>query len=305
MWDRGIYFSLRPELHFDRFATVKSTDAAPADGAALTFTVTTDMAVVSTAINESVDIDAVALADSQVTITLAEFGNAINTTFKARATSFLPLQETAINAIGFNAGVSLDTIARDKMVAGTNVRYATGGTTDPSARNTVEPNDTLSAYDVRRAYADLAGANVGTYGGYYVALIHPDVAFDLKTETGAGAWRTPREYADPRNIYNGEMGEFEGFRFMVSSRAPIFADAGSSTTLTDVYASLFWGQQAIAKAYSTFEGRGPVPTTILGPVTDKLRRFKPVGWHWFGQYGVFRQAALRRVESASSIGSNS
>jgi N4-gp56 family major capsid protein len=305
MWDRAIYFSLRPELYMDAFADVKSNNVAPDQGGAVTFTLTTDMSVASTAINESVDVDAVALADSQVTITFSEFGNAVVTTFRARATSFLPLDRVAANAVGFNAGVSLDTIARDVLKAGSNVRYATGGATDPTCRTNVEPNDTLSAYDVRRAYADLAGANVATFGGYYIGVIHPDVAFDLRTETGSGAWRTPREYADPQGVYTGEMGMFEGVRFIVSPRAPVFADAGSSTTLTDVYASLFFGRQALAKGYSTYEGRGPVPITVMGPVTDKLRRFQPVGWHWYGNYGIFRQAALRRVESASSIGTNS
>jgi hypothetical protein len=43
----------------------------------------------------------------------------------------------------------------------------------------------------------------------------------------------------------------------------------------------------------------------MGPVVDKLRRFPPVSWYWLGTYGIFRQAALRAVESASSIGTNS
>lgn len=304
MWDRAIYYSLRPELHFDQFADVRTTNATPDQGASVKFTIITDMAVASTAINESTDIDAVALADTQVTLTLSEYGNAVITTYKARATSFVPLDRAVAGAIGFNAGVSLDTIARDVIAAGTNVRYATGGTTDPTARNTVEPGDILTAHDVRRARTDLVGANVATFGGYYAAVIHPDVALDLREETGAAAWRDPHTYSQPAEIWNGEIGAFEGFRFMETSRAPVFADAGSSTTLTDVYRTLFFGREAIAKAYSTAEGRGATPTVIVTPVIDKLRRFTGYGWHWFGTYGVFRQAALRAVESSSSVGSN-
>jgi hypothetical protein len=40
------------------------------------------------------------------------------------------------------------------------------------------------------------------------------------------------------------------------------------------------------------------------PVTDALRRFEGMGWKHLVGYGVFRQAALRRIESASSIGTN-
>lgn len=305
MWDKALYYGLRPQLHFDMFADVKSTDAAPDQGGSVKFTKWTDMAVASTAINESVDIDAVALADAVVTLTFAEYGNAANTTFKVRATSYIPLDRSMTNLLGYNAGLSIDTIARDVLKAGTNVRYATGGTTDPTARNTVEPNDTITSHDIRLVVTDLEAANVARINGYYVGVIHPHVALDLREETGTAAWRDPHVYADPRAIYNGEIGEYEGARWISTSQAPVFADAGSSTTLTDVYRTMVFGQQALAKGYSTFEGRGALPTVIFGPVVDKLRRFRPVGWHWFGAYGIFRQEALRAIESASSVGSNS
>lgn len=304
MWDRAIYFGLRPELHFDMFADVKSDDATPDKGGSVKFTLWTDMAVASTALNESVDVDAVALSDSQVTVTFAEYGNAANTTFKVRATSFIPLDKSLANLIGYNAGLSMDTIVRDVMKAGTNVRYATGGATDPTARNTVEPGDTITSHDIRLVVTDLTAANVARFGGYYAGAIHPHVALDLREETGTAAWRDPHVYSDPANIWNGEIGEYEGVRFMATSQAPIFADAGSSTTLTDVYRTMVWGRQALAKGYSTAEGHGPQPKVGFGPVVDKMERFRPVYWHFFGGYGIFRQAALRAIESSSSVGAN-
>jgi hypothetical protein len=35
-----------------------------------------------------------------------------------------------------------------------------------------------------------------------------------------------------------------------------------------------------------------------------LMRLQPMGWYWLGGYGRFREASLRRIESASSIGAN-
>lgn len=300
MWDRGMYYALRPQLYFDMFADVKATNAAPDQGAALTFTLVNDLAVASTALNESVDVDAVAMSDSQVTLTLAEYGNAVITTFRVRATAFIPLNQAVANVVGFNAGISQDTISRDVMKSGTNVRYVGQAT----SRATTIPTDTMRASAVRRAYTDLLSANVAQFGGYYAAVLHPHQALDLRAETGAAAWRDPHTYSQPGEIWNGEVGEFEGFRFTLSPRSPLFADSGSSTTLTDVYRALFFGRQALAKAYSTYEGRGPSPIVIMGPVIDKLKRQQPVGWHWFGQYGIFRQAALQAVETASSVGVN-
>jgi N4-gp56 family major capsid protein len=265
------------------------------------FTIQADLAVASTTLNESVDVDAVALSDSQVTLTLAEYGSAVITSGKLRGTSFIDINPVVANVVGYNAGISIDTVARDVLKGGSNVRYAGTG----SARNTVMSTDTLTADNVRRAYADLIGNNVATIGGMYASFIHPDVSYDLRRQTGAAAWRDPHTYSQPGEIWTGEIGEFEGFRFIVTPRAPIFADAGSSTTLTDVYRTLFLGRQAFAKAYSTQDGNGPYPKVVMGPTVDKLRRFPPVGWYWLGTYGIFRQAALRAVESASSIGTNS
>lgn len=303
-YDRMAYFALRPQLYFDAMADVQPT-AQAMPGSAVIFTQFADLSVASTALNESVDVDAVALSDATVTVTLVEYGNAAITTAKLRGTSFITVDPVVANVIGYNAGVSIDTVARDVLKAGTNVRYATGGTTDPTARNTIEPGDTLTAVDVRRALADLRGANVAPFGTYYNAIIHPDVSFDLRGETGAAAWRDPHTYSQPNEIWTGEVGAFEGFRFLESPRAPLFSDAGSSTTLTDVYRTMFMGRQALAKAYSTTDGNGAMPRVVPSPVVDHLRRFVGIGWYWLGGYGIFRQASIRAVESSSSIGSNS
>ena len=299
MWDRAIYYPLRPELYFDMFADVKSTDATPDQGATLTFTKMNDMAAATTPLSETVDIDAVAVSDAQVSLTLAEYGNGVNTTFRVRATSFIALDRPVANLVGYNAGLSLDTLARNIMQAGTNITYASTAT----SRVTVGASMTLTAALVRKQAAILQNANVATFNGYYAAVISPLVAYDLRGETGAAAWRDPHTYSQPAEIWNGEVGEFERFRFMTSPRAPLFADTGVGGTV-DVYRSLFFGRQAMAKAYSTYEGRGALPIVIMGPVVDKLKRFQPVSWHWFGAYGIFRQEALTAVESASSIGAN-
>jgi N4-gp56 family major capsid protein len=305
-FEKLAYFALRPELYFDRFAEVEATNAT-SPGATHTFTIFQDLAVASSELSETVDVTPVALSHSQVSVTMKEYGNAVVTTAKLRATSFINVDPVAANAVGYNAGISIDTVCRDVLQAGTNVVYATGGATDPSSRTTVNSDDTLSANDVRRVVAQLRGANVPTIGGSYVGFIHPDVSYDFRSATDAAAWRTPANYVNPEGIYNGEIGMFEGVRFMESARAPLFANAsdnsGSAGTI-DVYGTLIMGRQALAKAVANAAGYGDQPTMVYGEVVDVLKRFQPVGWKHFVGYGVFRQEALRRIESASSIGAN-
>ena len=104
-----------------------------------------------------------------------------------------------------------------------------------------------------------------------------------------------------------ETVDIDGVRFIASSRAPLFANAsnnsGASGTI-DSYGTLIMGRQALAKGISLGGEYGAQPTIVYGTVTDLLKRFRPVGWKHFVGYSVFRQEALRRIESASSIGTN-
>jgi N4-gp56 family major capsid protein len=309
-FEKLAYFALRPELFYDRFAEVEATNATNV-GDTHTFTIFQDLAPATSTLSETVDVTPVAMTDSQVSVTMEEYGNAVLTTAKLRATSFINVDPVAANAVGFNAGISIDGVCRNVMQAGTNVSYATGGATNPSSRATVQPEDLLTANDVRKEVARLRGANVATFGGSYVGIIHPDVSYDFRSATDAAAWRTPANYVNPEGIYNGEIGMFEGVRFMEAPRAPLFANAsdgsGSSTgsgSTVDVYGTLIFGRQALAKAVANAAGYGAQPTIVYGEVTDVLKRFQPVGWKHMVGYGVFRQEALRRIESASSIGAN-
>jgi N4-gp56 family major capsid protein len=305
-FDRIAYFALRSELLFDQAADVMPT-AQSMPGSAVTFTIFSDLAPATATLNEVTDVTPVALSDSQVTVTLAEYGNAVVTTAKLRGTSFLDVDQSAANIVGYNAGDSIDRVVRDVLAAGSNVSYATGGATTPSSRATVQPEDLLTANDIRKEVARLRAANVATFNGTYMAFIHPDVSFDFRSATDAAAWRTPANNVNPDGIYNGEIGQFEGVRFIETPRGPVFAnasDGSGSTGTVDVYATLIMGRQALAKAHSITDGNGAVPKIVRGNVTDLLMRLQPLGWHWLGGYGRFREASLRRVESASSIGTN-
>jgi len=306
-FDRIAYFALRSELLFDAVADVMPI-AQAMPGTAVTFTIFNDLAVADTPLTETSDVTAVAMSDSQVTVTLTEYGNAVSTTAKLRGTSFIDVDAAAANIVGYNAGISIDSVVRDVISAGTNVIYGGGGSSDPAGRTTVQVEDVIEANDIRKTVAALRKANAVSFGGMYMGYIHPDVSYDLRRETGVASWRDPHVYSDPANIYMGEIGAFEGVRFIETPRGKIFENAsngsGSAGTI-DVYASLIMGRQALAKAHSIVDGNGPFPRVVRGPVTDTLFRFQPIGWYWLGGYGRFREASLRRVESSSSIGANS
>lgn len=302
-FDRLAYFALRSELLFDAAADVMPTNQSM-PGSSVAFTIFNDLAAATSTLSETTDVTAPALSDSQVTVTLNEYGNAVITTAKLRGTSFLSVDAAAANIVGFNAGDSIDQVVRDVLAGGSNVIYGGGGSTTPSSRTTVEASDIIEANDVRKVTAQLRGANVATFNGLYMGYIHPDVAYDLRRETGAASWRDPHVYQDTANIYNGEIGAFEGVRFIETPRAKVFenaSDGSGSTGTIEVYCTHVMGRQALAKAHSIVDGNGPLPKIVRGPVVDTLQRLQPIGWYWLGGYGRFREASLRRIESASSL----
>jgi len=306
-FDRIAYFALRSELLFDAVADVQPV-AQSMPGSSVKFTIFNDLTAVTSALTEDTDVTPVAMSDSQVEVTLAEYGNAVNTTAKLRGTSFLDVDAAAANIVGYNAGISIDSVIRDVLSAGTNVIFGGGGASDPASRTTVQVEDVIEANDVRKIVSALRSANAVSFNGMYMGYIHPDVSFDLRRETGVASWRDPHVYSDPAGIYNGEVGAFEGVRFIETPRAKIFENAsngsGSAGTI-DVYCTHICGRQALAKAHSVVDGNGPFPRVVRGPVVDVLSRFQPVGWYWLGGYARFREASLRRIESSSSIGANS
>lgn len=294
-WDLFTRFALRPQLYFDRLPVVQaSRQSFP--GHTVRFTFTADLAAATTPLTETTDVTPVTFSDSNVDVTLAEYGNAVRRTRYLAGTSMIPLDPVVANVVGFNAGISFDTLARDKLVAGTNVEYASTA----SSRVTVGAAMTFNAAEARKIVARLRTANVADYGGFYLGFIHPDQSVDLRTENATGAWYTPHAYVDTGEIYRGEIGALDGVRYIETPRTAMFADAGVGGTV-DVYAALILGQEALAKAYSSSVS-APMPQVRPGPVVDILMRFVPIGWYWLGGFAVLRQQSLWRFETASSIG---
>ena len=56
--------------------------------------------------------------------------------------------------------------------------------------------------------------------GKYVALIHPSVSYDLRNSP---YWVEAHKYARPEEIYNGEIGELHGVRFIETTTATVWA----------------------------------------------------------------------------------
>ena len=290
------YYALRKQpLHEDN-ASVKAPRQSHR-GSAVQFTIYDNLAQATSALTETSDVTAVAMGDSTVSVGLVEYGNAVVTTAALRGQSFLNVDSDAANVVGFNAADSLDQVVADVLYAGSNVKYVS-----QSSRGALVAANKITSSIVREQVAALRSAAAPTFdGGTYIGFIHPDVAYDMIEGTATTDLRSFQIRLDAEGVRKGSIGTFDGVDFIETPRALLVANGGNSNV--DAYGTVIIGQQAIAKGFSTMFGENP--SVVFGPVTDSLRRFQPVGWYAMCGYGRFREASIRRIESASSIGANS
>jgi N4-gp56 family major capsid protein len=293
-YDRLVEFALRSQPLL-RSVADKRPARQSMPGSSVVFQIYNDMSKATTALSEQVDPDSVAIGTpTAVTVTLNEYGNAVLTTRKLQLMSLADVDPAIANIVAFNMADSIDEIVQTELRGGTNVIYASNAS---GARATATTNvtgaHTLKAADIRLAVAKLrAGKAVARKGSLYWCAIHPEVSHDLRAETGSASWRLPHEYQSNDAIWAGEIGTFEGAYFIESPRLYNATDGGSSAR---VFRTLLAGQQALAEAVAE------EPHVVIGNVTDKLMRLRPIGWYGVLGFKRYREEALYRIESSSSI----
>jgi len=230
-------------------------------------------------------------ATTKVTLTPTEYGDAVIRTIKLANRGMVPIDPVIGKAVGAHCGDVVDYLVQTALREGTQVYRAASR----ASTATVAAGDTLTANMIRLAVTKLEGNTVLPRDGqFYAGLVHPNVVFDLRTETGSGSWRVPKEYGSSQSdIWTGEIGEFEGVRFIKSSTL-LRASDNDGASAVNVYRSFILGQEALAEAVVV------EPHTVLSPVTDKLRRFQGIGWYGDLDFAVYRNEAIVRLESATA-----
>lgn len=296
-YDRLVEFALRSVPSFRAVADKKPVSQTHA-GSSVLFQLYNDLAVKTSTLTETSDVEAVAVpATTTVAVTLNEYGNSIISTRKLDLFSLADVEPALANIVAYNMNDSLDLVVRSVLAGGTQVIREIAGAISTAAVTGVSATDTIKAKDIRYVVAKMRAANVvPRRGSLYASYIHPEVSHDLRAETGTASWRQPHEYVDPSGIYAGEIGTFEGVAFIESPRLPNSqAGAGSGTTQTRVYDTFIMGQQALAEAVAE------EPHTVIGPVTDKLMRLRPIGWYGVMGWNLYRPESLWRVQTASAV----
>lgn len=248
-----------------------------------------------TPLTEGVTPDGNALDVSTVTATVNQYGDWIQLPDMLILTAIDNNMVQATELLGSQAGRTLDTVIREILNGGTSVMYGNG--TTATTRNALTDSDKMSVDIVKRAVRFLKGQNAPKIDGSYVAIIHPDVAYDLMSDP---AWIDSVKYQDATKLFEGEIGKVAGVRFVETTEAKIWANANAQNHA--VYSTLFLG----SNAYGTTSVTGGGLETIVKQLgsagtSDPLNQRASVGWKAISTAERLVETYMLRVETSSTF----
>lgn len=198
--------------------------------------------------------------------------------------------------LGASYGETKDSLIRGELMNGTNIMYcdtvAEDGKKTPVTgyAGMSAGNNRLTPDMVNKAATWLKKCKATKINGKYVAVVHPSVAYDLRSSK---EWIEAHKYAATTEIFNGEIGELHGVRFVETTNAPVHKEDGKM-----VYSTFFMGKNA----YATIDPEGGGMEMIVksrqqagGP----LDQFSTAGYKFEEATKILYPERLLRVESCS------
>ena len=243
-------------------------------------------------LTEGITPDGRTLSVTSIDATVAQYGDYIVQSDVLELTSIDNTIVEATKILGRQAGLTLDTITRNVMQSGLNYMYCPKEDgTEINSREALDNTCKLTVDVINRAVAIMKKNNAPKINGDYICILHPFVAYDLMSDE---RWIDAHKYAQPENLYTGEIGKIGGVRFVESSEAKVYEGGVFGTLL-------------IADgAYGVTEITGGGLTTIIkqkgsAGTADPLDQRSSIGWKAIKTAEILVDPYLMRIESKSAL----
>ena len=301
-YDRTLLERLLPNLVYTRFAQIRDIPAKSGTNT-IKFRRYNSLSAATTALTEGTTPSGSQLSVTDVTASVSQYGDFVTITDVVQMETPDPILTETYEVLGEQAALTFDTLARDVLVAGTNVYYS------GSATQRSEVADNIDATLVKKAVRLLQNNNakkvtsiVNPDNGYntspinaaYIGLVHPNALYDLKSVSG---FIPVEQYANKADVMQGEVGALDDVRFIVTSNAKVWTGAGASSA--DVYATLIFGKNAFGM---TRISKNALNRYVTSGATksDPLDQITKVGWKATFVAKILDDNALVRLEHAVS-----
>lgn len=221
--------------------------------------------------------------------------------------------------LGEQAGLYIDTLVRDVIMAGTNVMYAPKmkynndgllvrdtAAVLPTARNQISNLHPLSVDAIRigkrimgkNRVKPYKGSRSQTGRGEFVLICDGEGLYDVENDK---KWIDVKVYQDKGGIYEGEIGKIYGVRIVVTDNAKVYEGGGSASGGAqpfDVHGALMLG----SNAFGVVDISGSAtPEFIVKPIgsagaNDPLNQRGTTGWKVLFTTRILEDLALLRIE---------
>lgn len=282
---------LQPVVKFRQLCDVKdATHQGLHKGATFYWNVYSDVATQGTTLVETNTMPETNFTISQSSMTINEFGNSVPYTGKLDDLSLHPVREIIRKVLKKDAIKAFDIEAATQF--GNTLLSAVGTGTEGTASGygiAVTTTGTATATNTTKLHKEhvklitdtMKERNIPAYeGDDYVAISWPTTFRALKDDL-----ETIRQYHAEGygHILNGEMGRFDGVRFVEQTHVPKAAsymstDGGSWTNGSSTWA-VFMGEDTVAEAIA-------VPEEIRGKIPTDYGRSRGVAWYYLGGFGI-------------------
>jgi N4-gp56 family major capsid protein len=311
-YDRNLLERAQPADVHGRFG--QKRPIAQRNGNQIKFRRYSQLAVATTPLTEGVTPTGSQLAVTDITATLAQYGDFIQLSDMVSMTNQDPVVTEATDVLGDQAGTTIDQIRRDVLVAGTNVAYAGAASTRAGLVTKIAAADldkairflkNQNAKFIKTMIGSSDGVGTGAVRKAYIALVHPDVEYDLEQITG---YRAVSDYGSQEGVIEDEIGAYKNIRFVTSTNCKVFADATTvltagfkGVTKNDVYATLIFADNA----YGVCPLSGQAMNTYVKALgsagtADPLEQRSTVGWKATTTTQILNQAWMIRIETLAT-----
>lgn len=252
-YDRNLLINAKPNLVHNQFGQKRPIPQG--SGKIIAFRKYSPLPNATTAISEGVTPTGKKLTVTEITATVAQYGDFVAVSDILKTTAIDNNIVEAGKLLGDQAGSTIDVITRDVLNGGTAVVYGDGSVASrkllTAFDSTYANNDYFNCAVIRRAMLTLRNNNAKPVAnGKFVCVISPEMEFSLKSDS---EWKDYIKYSVPEKAFAGEIGEFDGCKIVVSTNAKIWAPdeliAGATQlTIASLATKTFTVDEAISTA---------------------------------------------------------
>ena len=213
-YERTLLENMKPEMVHSRDAQKRALPLH--NGKRVQFRRFTPFGAITAPLVEGVTPTGQTLQQTELTAMVKPYGGHVELTDEIDWYMLDNMHQETAKLLADQAALSLDTISRDALNAGMNVQF-TGAN---SARGTIAATDKVTYGDIKKAVRTLRRNNVRPFSdGYYHAIVHPDVVYDLTSDT---MWVDVAKYQDKQPVEKYELGTIYKVKFFESTNAKKF-----------------------------------------------------------------------------------